>query len=913
MLKIIESLCLVLKLHNYEVLILSEILASVFKFFLIFKLTFNKQKSYYFQLPLILICIFLSLSLLDSAGNILMAFFYKIFKFDIEFKFITLMARLAMSTFLIRYFALSLFLKFLTKKKINFSKLDYIFGISSILVFICFSYLIIFKFNIPSHSLETLSFEKKLVQILTILLIIFFIPSINQVYKYIKNNNLPEILSKQLQIFIKFLIIPHLFLESIINRNSPLFFMTTMLPFNKPILYSLSTMLATYAMYYCTQKIFGLRFLNVKKHVETKHKFNFIDDFKNVLEQLGQVTAIKELTHVTQTFFKAAFSIPLGSTKLYVRKKVLKENDISTNDIILKISNKVENFIANLNDNPSLKAYLYKYKIFIKDEVEFSNFYEKTNEREQIIKFLNDVNADIFLPVFERQSISAYVIVEQKARPHELYNNVERDEMLVYASYISNIINILKNGNLDGLIKQQKEFSEELYNKHQEINQYKESIRTFLRMHQQRKFGIICHKGRNFAFINKEAQDLTGCIDLNIDEENYIIRDLKSLIKQVKQYKTTHSISSYDNQGNKLIITGMPNLENNMVIIMLYYPEVSDIVRSRFDSLKDPSKWDYLLYLETTKSGKLINDLIPGNSENLLNLKINLLNTALSKKATLLQIPEDDLMPTVEIIHYISLKESLQVLQINNYEQDDSAAIQLFGINPLLNYNNNQDALLYKLDSIGTLFIKNIHFLSMETQNKLAEYISYGYYTQLKSDQKIFTSVRIICSTDKKLSQLVTEGKFSKALFNELNKAYIKMPTIGTLPEEEINELTQGFTEQSLKTKVLKNILELNDREKNQIICQKPVSLKELKTRVRQLLIEKSNKNNITEKVELDPSFNIIDPDIYQAVRLGKNALKDSHIMSLLWNKFKNQNKIATLLGVNRSSVNRRCKEYNLT
>ena len=29
--------------------------------------------------------------------------------------------------------------------------------------------------------------------------------------------------------------------------------------------------------------------------------------------------------------------------------------------------------------------------------------------------------------------------------------------------------------------------------------------------------------------------------------------------------------------------------------------------------------------------------------------------------------------------------------------------------------------------------------------------------------------------------------------------------------------------------------------------------------------------------------------------------------MTCLWNKFKNQNKIATLLGVNRSSVNRRC------
>ena len=52
--------------------------------------------------------------------------------------------------------------------------------------------------------------------------------------------------------------------------------------------------------------------------------------------------------------------------------------------------------------------------------------------------------------------------------------------------------------------------------------------------------------------------------------------------------------------------------------------------------------------------------------------------------------------------------------------------------------------------------------------------------------------------------------------------------------------------------------------------------------------------------------------NLIQASRLGKHALRDHKIMVMLWNKFKNQNKIAAFLGVNRSSVNRRCKEYNL-
>ena len=90
-----------------------------------------------------------------------------------------------------------------------------------------------------------------------------------------------------------------------------------------------------------------------------------------------------------------------------------------------------------------------------------------------------------------------------------------------------------------------------------------------------------------------------------------------------------------------------------------------------------------------------------------------------------------------------------------------------------------------------------------------------------------------------------------------------------------------------------------------------PVSLNELKNRVQQLLHKKTKKNNI-EPYALDSGYDVTDPELVQAARLGRHALRDHEIMVTLWNKFKNQNKIATFLGVNRSSVNRRCKEFNV-
>src|SRR3546814_9031485 len=57
--------------------------------------------------------------------------------------------------------------------------------------------------------------------------------------------------------------------------------------------------------------------------------------------------------------------------------------------------------------------------------------------RTQILNFMNGINADIFLPIYDRQNIIAYIIVEQNARVDELFNSAERDQMLVFTSYLS--------------------------------------------------------------------------------------------------------------------------------------------------------------------------------------------------------------------------------------------------------------------------------------------------------------------------------------------------------------------------------------------------------------------------------------------------------------------------------------------
>ncbi|MGE0207129.1 MAG: sigma 54-interacting transcriptional regulator, partial [Candidatus Babeliales bacterium] len=676
---------------------------------------------------------------------------------------------------------------------------------------------------------------------------------------------------------------------------------------------TVSTGLLTFAFYFCARKMMGLRFLNFNNHVHSPKTYNFIDDFKDVLEQLGHVSSTKELSHISQAFFKGAFNIQPSRVSLYIRKLQATENDQTSESEQLpssSIETVVEAFISR-HESCNIAPFLRQTKILITDEIAFSNFYDETSITKEVLQFLYDINADIFLPIYEKNTIIAYILIERDARINEFYSNLERDEMVVFASYLANIINLLQNKNVHIIIQKDKELREELYRKHQEINQYKESIRSFLHDSKQRQIGILFYKNRRFHYGNQAAKELIK-INLHTQEGHPLSKSLYQLAHQVDDYKVSQTHFAKDIHGNRLVIAGIPNLEKNNVIIAVYYPEVSDIIKNQIEHLKDPSEWDYLLYLETTQSGKLIKQLIPGSGEQLLNFKIELLKTSLSKKALLLEVPDEDFSSIVELLHHISLREKLHTLKLSSHEKNFETAIKLFGINSIYGINQEQ-AILEKLNNIGTLCIQNIHFLDLETQHYLAEFIRYGFYRVFKSDQKVISNVRIICSTNQNLQTLVQEGKFSRALYNELNQTTLAMPPLISLPKEELSNLAEGYTEQAVQSQAFTNLLALTEKEKTRLINSCPVSLQEFKTKVQQMLVKKSQKNNIYEETLFDPAYNVTDPELVQAARLGKKALKDPKTLALLMDKFKNQNKIAKFLGVNRSSVNRRCKDYNIS
>lgn len=832
----------------------------------------------------------------------------------IPYAFIIFCLRLAWAFLIIQYLALGLFLESLTAKKFSLTRIQKVLvGLSSTVI-LYFMYLAFFNDALidESERILALASTSSISPFLEItimrhtvlyLLPLLIVPSFFSTMRKLRSNELPKILNHQLSVIIKYLMAPYLLAELLIATH----FEFRSLKLYTYAVVGISAILITYIVYYCIRRVMGMRFLNSSGHVESKHTFNFIDDFKLVLEQLSFATTIQELGQITASFFKDSCDIPIRKVTLYIRATSLTKEHISAHHQASDAL--VEEYFSS--HGQEICHYIQDAKILIYDEIAFSNFYQEEARRTNVLEFLERINADIFLPIYEKERMIAYIIVEAHARPTQLYSNVERDEMLVFASYLCNIINLLQNRNLEALMFQQHELKEELYRKHQEINQYRDSIRSFLKNSKHKEIGIIFYKQRRFILANQSAKELIT-INPNTQEGHPLARALKTVARQVEEYKSPQTLLAKDTDGTRLVVSGVPNLEQNNVILTVSYPDIVDIMSKQISLLKDPTTWDYLLYLETTKPGQLINQLIPGSSETFLNFKISLLQTALSQKATLLEVEREDLMPTVELLHHISMREILHVIKLQGPCTTNEIGMKFFGINSLYGTPSDNKPLLEKLNTTGTLFIQNIEYLDLETQEHLAEVIKYGLYRPLKSDQHYASSVRIICSTEHNLFRMTQEGNFSEALCNELRKTVITIPSLLTIPEHELRELTTGFTEQAIHSHDFKNLLDLTDKDQSRIIASRPVSLHELKTKVQQLLVQKSKKNNIDQEIQLDPGFDAADAELIQAARLGKHALKDHKLMLKLWNKFKSQNKIATFLGVNRSSVNRRCKEYNL-
>jgi len=213
----------------------------------------------------------------------------------------------------------------------------------------------------------------------------------------------------------------------------------------------------------------------------------------------------------------------------------------------------------------------------------------------------------------------------------------------------------------------------------------------------------------------------------------------------------------------------------------------------------------------------------------------------------------------------------------------------------------------------GTLFLDEIGDISSALQVKLLRVLQEREYEPLGATVTAKTNARIIAATNRTLSELVARGSFREDLFYRLNVVKIELPPLSRR-REDIPLLVKNFIQKfnALKAKEIKGISENalsilmrynfpgNIRQLENVIEYAFVLCRGDMIRTRHLAREILNDTkNRSDKEVKSPSSHL-------------DAAEKKVIIDALHRHNANRGKTAAFLGINKSTLWRKMKKFNI-
>lgn len=208
----------------------------------------------------------------------------------------------------------------------------------------------------------------------------------------------------------------------------------------------------------------------------------------------------------------------------------------------------------------------------------------------------------------------------------------------------------------------------------------------------------------------------------------------------------------------------------------------------------------------------------------------------------------------------------------------------------------------------GTLFLDEIGDLSVENQAKLLRVIETGSFTRLGGNRETHVNIRVVAASNKRLSDLVKQGKFRADLYHRLNGLEVFMPPLRERPSD-ISVLAEYFLKTSL------------DRAKRPILGFAEDAMDYLRARrwpgnVREL-------RNFVERAIALARSEYIDAEVLQACAAAGGQEMDQalvplaeiekrHLTNVLQHCGGNIRDAAKILGIGRSTLYNKIAEYQI-
>lgn len=227
----------------------------------------------------------------------------------------------------------------------------------------------------------------------------------------------------------------------------------------------------------------------------------------------------------------------------------------------------------------------------------------------------------------------------------------------------------------------------------------------------------------------------------------------------------------------------------------------------------------------------------------------------------------------------------------------------------------------FELAHEGTIFLDEVSEIPFNLQGKLLRTIQESEVMRIGHDKIIPINIRIICATNKDLKTLVQEGKFREDLYYRLCVLQLPLPPLNQrgqdvllLAEHFISTYSSNFKKGNviLCSEASKLFLSYSwDGNIRQLrnVCEQLVVLNETGVITSQEVSSILSIDNFTKTTKTSTALK---PSVPNNLSLDRKQVEKELIIKALEESNYNKTKTASLLGMNRTTLWKKLKEYNI-
>jgi len=220
----------------------------------------------------------------------------------------------------------------------------------------------------------------------------------------------------------------------------------------------------------------------------------------------------------------------------------------------------------------------------------------------------------------------------------------------------------------------------------------------------------------------------------------------------------------------------------------------------------------------------------------------------------------------------------------------------------------------FEMANKGIIFLDEIGELDLNSQVKLLRVLQDRTYEVLGDSRSRKLDIRVVCATNKDLSQLVEEGHFREDLYYRINLIKIKLPALRERPDD-IPLLVQYFVS-NLKKTYNRPELQVSPRALQWLSeLQLPGNIRELKNLVERTVLVAERETLEAEDFQAQAQQNPAKPGDKTLPAVGTMTLDEieaSMIRKSMSFYHNNISKVAKALGLSRAALYRRLDKFNI-